>query len=218
MNHVYGGAFGDLDEDEILDLVPTASAGGYIVVGNTQASRVGQELAVWARQAEHLFGSRSNIYLLVDRLTEVSHTWVETTRMADIALQYVTTGMNDVESRFDPGYLGTFGHGRGHISTSTMLEIEPTTGSLFEELAEVWIDETQFESNLSATFTHEKYMQIIGLGPAAIPFLLQRLPDEPWRWDGALRFITRLNVGDSAKSSEETVAAWQDWARSQSFS
>jgi len=86
-------------------------------------------------------------------------------------------------------------------------------GDLFSLLAQVWINETSILSSLPAIFMHEAHQQIIGLGPEAIPFLLERLPEEPERWLWALQVITRQNPVPDDADAESAVAAWLEWAR-----
>lgn len=88
---------------------------------------------------------------------------------------------------------------------------------IFDELADRWIEGTEFESSQMRIFFHEAYLQILGLGPTAIPYLLHRLPNEPERWVGALRIITRETVADDATSPGEAVNAWLQWGRSHHF-
>lgn len=90
-------------------------------------------------------------------------------------------------------------------------EDEDDVASRFDELAERWITETAAQSSFIRLFSHDAYLEILTLGRDAIPQLLDRLDDEPERWVGALRIITRQSVGANAGSAEEAVAAWRHW-------
>jgi hypothetical protein len=97
--------------------------------------------------------------------------------------------------------------------------LQPTAsiGGLFDELATRWIQETEFESSPSQIFFHEAYLQIIGLGPPVIPFLLARLASEPERWVGALRVVTRETADVGATSPGEAIDAWAKWAMARGY-
>lgn len=84
--------------------------------------------------------------------------------------------------------------------------------TIFDDLAERWIAETEYQSSLVRIFSHPIYQQIIGLGPAAIPRLLERLITEPERWLIALSAITRTDPVPEGASPEEAVEVWLDWA------
>lgn len=87
----------------------------------------------------------------------------------------------------------------------------------FAELAGRWIDETAFESSLARIFTHQAYFEILALGRPIIPLLLARLGDEPERWVGALRVISREPIAESAESAESAVAAWREWGQAHGY-
>lgn len=84
--------------------------------------------------------------------------------------------------------------------------------TIFDDLAERWIAETEYQSSLVRIFNHPIYQQIIGLGPAAIPCLLERLVVEPDRWLIALSAITRTDPVPDGATPEEAVRVWLDWA------
>ena len=81
----------------------------------------------------------------------------------------------------------------------------------FDEIAERWISATAAESSFIRLFSHEAYLEILTLGRSALPLLLERLNDEPERWVGALRIITKEPIADNAASADEAVAAWRAW-------
>ena len=84
--------------------------------------------------------------------------------------------------------------------------------TVFERLASDWEAETNAESSLARIFNNEKYLQIIGLGPQAVPYMLERFRLEPERWYGALRAVTRADPAAGDRSREAVVAAWDAWA------
>jgi hypothetical protein len=109
------------------------------------------------------------------------------------------------------GYLGTAD------SYEALRDDTEDIGVAFESLASRWIEETQFESSLLRTFSNESYLEILGLGPRIIPYLLQRLRSEPERWVGALKAISRADIGSEAATPDEAVSAWTDWGRSHHY-
>lgn len=92
---------------------------------------------------------------------------------------------------------------------------EPSFRDRFRELAERWSRETRDTSSLTRMVLHPAYQQIIGLGQAAVPLLLEELRDRPDHWFWALASITGENpVRDSdAGDSEAMATAWLEWGR-----
>jgi hypothetical protein len=84
--------------------------------------------------------------------------------------------------------------------------------TIFDDLAEQWIADTTYQSSLVRIFNHPIYQQIIGLGPAAIPRLLERLVTEPDRWLIALSAITRTDPVPEGATPKEAVEVWLSWA------
>jgi hypothetical protein len=87
----------------------------------------------------------------------------------------------------------------------------------FDGMAERWIAETAAQSSLVRIFSHDAYLEILTLGRDAIPRLLERLDDEPERWVGALRIITKEPIGADATSAQEAVTAWRRWGREHGY-
>lgn len=86
-----------------------------------------------------------------------------------------------------------------------------TNGEKFRWLAENWLDAQAGRSRLD--FANPAYLQIIGMGPSAIPLLLIEVELRSGNWFEALRSI----VGASPVSLElrgdfeATRAAWLKW-------
>ena len=89
----------------------------------------------------------------------------------------------------------------------------------FNKLATEWQEETQYLSSTTQIVLHPAYQQIIGLGPAALPLIFQRLGDAPQHWAWALRAIT----GEDPTSTDDLGnmrairEAWLGWARSHDY-
>lgn len=67
---------------------------------------------------------------------------------------------------------------------------------------------------------HRAYQEIIGMGPAAIPMLLDEIEREPNHWfpalyatSGGQNPVTDEDTGDIDKMTE----AWLDWAKENSY-
>lgn len=85
----------------------------------------------------------------------------------------------------------------------------------FEQLADRWEAETALESVVTRKAMHAAYQRIIGMGNAAVPWILARLQRTPGQWFWALTAIT----GEDPASGQETVqgasTAWIQWGRTQ---
>jgi hypothetical protein len=82
------------------------------------------------------------------------------------------------------------------------------------ELADRWKRETKFLSNVTAKSTHIAYQRIIGMGPAAVPFIIRDLEDNgPNDWFWALHAITGENpiTEDIAGNMVSMTEAWTKW-------
>ncbi|MGS1060508.1 hypothetical protein [Burkholderia glumae] len=88
-------------------------------------------------------------------------------------------------------------------------------GYVFGELKDAWLLETGLLSSLTDIVLNENYQKIIGLGPKAVPWILDDLGETmaPWFW--ALRMITRVDPVDHKDRGdvERMVKSWLNWAR-----
>ncbi len=85
----------------------------------------------------------------------------------------------------------------------------------FEALVRRWKAETRFESSSTKLFLHPAYQQIIGMGAAVVPLLLESLARAPEHWSWALKAITGADpVPAGARGNVKQMAdAWLEWAR-----
>ena len=81
----------------------------------------------------------------------------------------------------------------------------------FRDLVDQWRSETWYKSSISRRVSHPAYLKIIGLGPKAVPWILQELRQEPDYWFAALEAITRENPSPNATSFPELRDAWLRW-------
>jgi hypothetical protein len=89
----------------------------------------------------------------------------------------------------------------------------------FEGLVSQWQEATAFTSSVVEMAMHPAYQQIIGLGPAAIPLLLNELEREPDHWFWALRAIAGENpvpVEDAGRVLK-MAAVWVEWGRDRGY-
>ena len=99
-------------------------------------------------------------------------------------------------------------------------EIEPALDRVaFEQLADEWVRERPGGLDLHFTTEHPAYQQIIAMGPAAVPWLLQRLSERPDHWFTALHRITGASPvpPESRGRFREMTAAWLEWGRQQGY-
>jgi hypothetical protein len=85
---------------------------------------------------------------------------------------------------------------------------------IFEPLAERWEVETEFLSMTPQITGHPAYFEIVGLGPPAVPLILERLKKSTRLWFQALVAMTRENPAATAESHSAAAAAWLEWGRS----
>ncbi len=87
----------------------------------------------------------------------------------------------------------------------------------FQHLAKTWRDECAHLSSIRETALHPAYQQIIGMGKAALPFILEELKREPNHWFWALRAITQENPVSQEHQGDvsEMVSDWLRWAETE---
>jgi hypothetical protein len=89
----------------------------------------------------------------------------------------------------------------------------------FRRLADVWRAETAYVSSSSDLVAHPAFQEIVGLGPAVIPYLLWELENRPGHWHRALRRITGADPvppedrGDIGKATQ----AWLRWGKEHGY-
>jgi len=85
----------------------------------------------------------------------------------------------------------------------------------FRLLVKRWRDETSHISSSTARLLHAAYLQIIGIGPPAVPLILAEMRDRGGHWGMALSSITGEDpVSESDRGKARLVkAAWLKWGR-----
>jgi hypothetical protein len=89
----------------------------------------------------------------------------------------------------------------------------------FRRLADEWRAATGFMSSVTEIAVQPAYQQIIGMGEAAVPFILEELRREPAQWFWALRAITGADpVPETSRGRVREMAdAWLDWGRAHGY-
>ena len=84
----------------------------------------------------------------------------------------------------------------------------------FEKLHREWAAASRFTSSSSEMAMLPSYQQIIGMGPAVLPFIFRELEREPGHWFWALRVITDENPvpPESRGRIDEMTTYWLKWA------
>lgn len=83
----------------------------------------------------------------------------------------------------------------------------------FERYADEWRARTAHLSVLSQRVMHPSYQRIIGLGPEALPLIIERLVVQPDHWFQALRSISGEDPArpEDAGRFDAMRKAWIDW-------
>jgi hypothetical protein len=87
----------------------------------------------------------------------------------------------------------------------------------FQELVRQWKAATLLLSSTTDMAMHPAYQQIIGMGPVALPLLIEELRREPDHWFWALQAITGVNPVPAQDRGDTTrmTQAWLAWADQQ---
>ena len=104
------------------------------------------------------------------------------------------------------------GAGRSAIAGET---VPPR--DLFNDLVTRWRRETDHISSITKTVMHRDYQTIIGMGPRAVPLILEELRDRGGHWFWALRSITRGNPADGCVQFDAARLAWLEWGRREGY-
>lgn len=90
-----------------------------------------------------------------------------------------------------------------------------TVKELFGVLADEWSRETANVSSVTALVSHPSYQQIIALGWAVVPHLLDDLQTHRRMWFPALTAITSIRPFDPSEAgdSKRMTDAWIKWGK-----
>jgi hypothetical protein len=89
----------------------------------------------------------------------------------------------------------------------------------FWALASEWKQETIWDSSVTQKILHPCYQRIIGMGPIAVPWILQALRIEPDFWFEALMAITRAQPIPQEHAGDIQAMAndWLKWGRENGY-
>jgi hypothetical protein len=96
------------------------------------------------------------------------------------------------------------------VSVSPVSEPQRDLAARFLDLANRWSRETAGQSSVSRMVMHPAYQEVIGLGPSAIPLILEAMQKQPAHWFWALRAITGEDPVPLAHRGS-VRAMTQDW-------
>lgn len=88
----------------------------------------------------------------------------------------------------------------------------------FHELAGRWRRETRGMSTMLHKAMNDHYLDIIGMGPVVVPYILQDLEQKADHWFVALQHLTRTDPvpKEDRGNIEKMRAAWLEWGRRES--
>jgi hypothetical protein len=109
--------------------------------------------------------------------------------------------------------------GLANASSKAPFDSEGELKKRFFILAENWRTETMFTSSLTERVLNPSYQQIIGIGPVAIPLILQELQREPDQWFWALQSITGEQPAKPDIEGDicALADAWIAWGKGNGF-
>jgi hypothetical protein len=89
----------------------------------------------------------------------------------------------------------------------------------FRQLAAQWKEQSRHMSNAAQMAMLKPYQQIIGMGEAVVPLILEELQREPDQWFWALEAIAQENPvpPESAGKVRQAADAWLAWGKREGY-
>jgi hypothetical protein len=89
----------------------------------------------------------------------------------------------------------------------------------FRRLAAAWEKAVAYHSSSRIRENHPAFLEIIALGPAAVPLLLRDLQEHETHWFSALHRLTGADPVPEADAGNipRMVQAWLNWARANGY-
>ena len=81
----------------------------------------------------------------------------------------------------------------------------------FERDAAEWEDQSEYMSVVIDMITVPSYQRIIGLGPAAVPLIIERMREHPGHWFWALVHIVGEDMAAGTTTVPEATRRWIEW-------
>lgn len=87
----------------------------------------------------------------------------------------------------------------------------------FQALVAMWQSDVRFASSVTEMVLHPAYQRIIGMGTAAVPFLLREIERRPDHWFWALTAITGADPvkPEHRGKLREMAQTWLKWGKEQ---
>ncbi|MXZ92076.1 MAG: hypothetical protein F4W95_15095 [Chloroflexi bacterium] len=103
--------------------------------------------------------------------------------------------------------------GLGYGQYADAVEVEPAVRERFQELADQWELDTILLSSSTQAAKHPAHREIVGMGEAALPLILERMQAQGGHWFHALHEITRARPvpPESRGRIKEMTQAWLEW-------
>ena len=91
--------------------------------------------------------------------------------------------------------------------------------SEFDQLMQRWEAERPWGVEPHELLSHPVYLDIVAMGPRAVPLLLGRMSIDPIMWFPALRALTGVNPVPKEHRGRVTLMAqdWQDWGHREGY-
>ena len=105
--------------------------------------------------------------------------------------------------------------GLGYGQYRDEVTVEPAVRQRFQELADLWEEETLFFSFADRAARHPACREIVSMGEAAIPLILERLQSWAGEWFSPLEEITGINPvnPDDYGNVPAMTESWVEWGR-----
>jgi hypothetical protein len=107
----------------------------------------------------------------------------------------------------------------GELQSASEQDSRDAVTRRFHTLAERWREDTQFQSSINAVFMHPAYQEIIGLGPDALPLILEDLAATRSDWFWALRAISGENPVPAVERGQigKMTERWLEWGHAHGY-
>lgn len=102
-------------------------------------------------------------------------------------------------------------------SATSFLYRQDELEQAFRALADRWRADTVFLSSVDKMAMHPAYQRIIGMGPQALPLILEELRARPDHWFWALHAISGEDPVRSGDNFDQAVTAWLGWGRKRGY-
>ena len=100
-----------------------------------------------------------------------------------------------------------------HESAAAAPKIAPADRKRFDELADQWERDTVLLSSSTQAAKHPAHLEIVNMGEAAVPLILERMKSQGGHWFHALRDLTGADPVDfdDRGKIDAMQASWLEW-------